>query len=196
MVAQCSLFCLCVFRRSSDRHTTVLVFCCRRAGWFRVFFTGSDHNPNPNPNPGPKALIGTNAAFWNGMVQVLTAQQFSITDQLSCLGVRGLELDLHYSESRDATTTTLAAAENPTSCTAQMHPLTCSHIPVFRSVQGMCVLGWVGLTPLLFAASNEALFAACGTNQSEPSRVPSLGEQCSLSHPRTNEVMVRFSRPC
>lgn len=31
--------------------------------------------------------------------QVVTAQMFSITDQLSCLGVRGLELDLHYSES-------------------------------------------------------------------------------------------------
>lgn len=31
-------------------------------------------------------------------IQVLTAQNYSMTDQLSCLGVRGLELDLHYSE--------------------------------------------------------------------------------------------------
>eukprot|EP00752_Nemacystus_decipiens_P007961 g7114.t1 len=35
--------------------------------------------------------ISTHANF-----EVLTAQIFSITDQLTCLGVRGLELDLHY----------------------------------------------------------------------------------------------------
>ena len=33
-------------------------------------------------------------------MKVVTAQIYGITEQLQCLGVRGLELDLHYSESR------------------------------------------------------------------------------------------------
>ena len=32
------------------------------------------------------------------VLQVVTAQIYNITVQLSCLGVRGLELDLHYSK--------------------------------------------------------------------------------------------------